>query len=361
MAFNDIVILIMAVSALIGAIDLVFGNKLHLGQQFEDGFKMMGTLALSMVGIITLAPVIGHMLNPMIAPIFKLFGVDPSLVASVLALDMGGYPLAQELAVTQAAADFSGIIVSSMLGVTLVFSIPVGLGIIEKEDQSYFAKGILIGTMTIPIGSFIGGFAAGYDTQKLMINIIPVALLSLVLILGFLFFQETLIKLTIRLAHLLKIIILIGLSAGLFEHLTGIVLIAGMAPVTEGLAVVGESALVLAGAFPFVSILTRVLKKPFQLIGDKLNMNVYSTAGILIGLAHSIPVFSMYKQMDARGKVMNVAWIVTMTASLGAHLGYIAGVNPNMITPSLIGRFSAGLLALVIAYFATKRTRLTKI
>ena len=53
---------------------------------------------------------------------------------TILANDMGGAPLAYELAQTQEAARFGGLIIGSMLGATVVFIIPVALGIIREEQ-----------------------------------------------------------------------------------------------------------------------------------------------------------------------------------------------------------------------------------
>lgn len=97
---------------------------------------------------------------------------------------MGGYSLAVELAENQEAGLLAGTIVSSMLGCTLVFSIPVGLSLIEKEDRPYFSRGFLIGLITIPAGSVIGGLAAGFELPMVLRNMVPVILLAAVLALG---------------------------------------------------------------------------------------------------------------------------------------------------------------------------------
>ena len=94
MPFDKIILYIMAVGVLLGALDRIIGNKFGLGEQFEEGFNSMGPLALGMVGIVCLAPVISDVLGPIIIPIFNLCGADPSRVATILANDMGGYPLA---------------------------------------------------------------------------------------------------------------------------------------------------------------------------------------------------------------------------------------------------------------------------
>ena len=155
MAFDQMIIWLMAIGILIGGIDRLIGNKFGLGEQFEEGFNAMGPLALGMVGIVTLAPVISNVLGPIVIPVFGWIGADPAMFAIILANDMGGYPLAMELAQNEEAGLLAGLIVSSMLGCTIVFSIPVGLGLIDYKDRPFFAKGLLIGLITIPVGGIV--------------------------------------------------------------------------------------------------------------------------------------------------------------------------------------------------------------
>ena len=109
----------------------------------------IGALSVSMVGIIALAPVIANLLKPVIVPVFGLLGADPAMFAgSILANDMGGAPLAQALALNEDAGNFGGLIVGAMLGPTIVFTIPVALGIIREEDRKYLATGVLAGVIT---------------------------------------------------------------------------------------------------------------------------------------------------------------------------------------------------------------------
>ena len=61
--------------------------------------------------------------------------------------------------------------------------------------------------------------------------------------------------------------------------------------------------------------------------------------------------------MSRRGKVINVAWLVPATAALGDHLGFTAGVEPEMITPMIVGKLVAGVCAIIIACFMTKSWR----
>ena len=58
MGINEIIIYIMVFFAALGALDRIIGNRFGLGEKFEEGIMAIGALAVSMVGIIALAPVI---------------------------------------------------------------------------------------------------------------------------------------------------------------------------------------------------------------------------------------------------------------------------------------------------------------
>ena len=83
-------------------------------------------------------------------------------------------------------------------------------------------------------------------------------------------------------------------------------------------------------------------------------MSARNYGGLVFSLANSVPVYGMIKNMGKRGKVINVAWLVPATAALGDHLGFTAGVEPEMITPMIIGKLSAGICAVIIACIMTK-------
>ncbi len=259
-----------------------------------------------------------------------------------------------ELAINEQAGLFSGLIVASMLGCTIVFSIPVGLGLIESSDQPYFAKGLLIGLITVPVGSILGGAIAGYDMGMVMVNSIPVIVISVLLALGLKFIPNGMIKGCIIFGKFIVVVITIGLAAAAFESMTGVVIIPGMSPIGEALSIIGSIGVVLLGTFPVLSILTKLLDKPLTAIGRKIGMDATSTAGIIFTLANSIPVYKMMKDMNPRGKIINTAWLVPATAALGDHLGFTAGVHPEAITAVVISKIIAGVLAVALAMLMTK-------
>ena len=136
MSAYEIVIAVMAGFSILGAIDHIIGNRLGLGKEFEEGILAMGSLALAMIGIISLAPVLASVLKPVVVPVFSFWGADPAMFAgTILACDMGGGSLAAEMAADPQAALLGGVITASMLGATIVFTIPVALGILQPEDR----------------------------------------------------------------------------------------------------------------------------------------------------------------------------------------------------------------------------------
>lgn len=157
MSPHEILIAIMAAFAVLGALDRIFGNRVGLGPEFENGILSLGSLALSMVGIISLAPVLAGLLRPVVVPVYRVLGADPAMFAgTILANDMGGAPLAKELAGSPEAAKLGGLLVGAMLGATVVFTIPVALGILDPKDRPALAKGVLSGIVTIPVGVLVG-------------------------------------------------------------------------------------------------------------------------------------------------------------------------------------------------------------
>lgn len=356
MGINEIIVYIMVVFAVLGALDRILGNRFGLGEKFEEGIMAIGALSISMVGIIALAPVIADILEPVIVPVFGWLGADPAMFAgSILANDMGGAPLAQALAQDADAGNFGGLIVGAMLGPTIVFTIPVALGIIDKEDRKYLATGVLAGVITIPIGSFVGGLAAGYSVGMVLRNLIPIILFALLIALGLWKFERAMIRGFTIFGKFVVAVITLGLAVGIVEQLTGIVLIPGMNPISEGFTVVADIAIVLAGAFPLVYVITKLFRKPLLSLGRLLGMNDVAAAGLVASLANSIPMFGMMKEMDDRGKVLNVAFAVSAAFVFGDHLGFTAGFQPDMIFPMIVGKLTGGITAVLLAVFLCRK------
>ncbi len=357
MAVYEVIIWIMAVFAILGGLDRILGNRFGLGSSFEEGILAMGSLALAMVGIISLAPVLAGILKPVIVPVFELLGADAAMFAgTILACDMGGGSLAAEMTADPQAALLGGVLNGSMFGATIVFTIPVALGILQPEDRPLLAKGILCGIVTIPLGVFVGGLVAGFPLDMVARNILPIAIIAALIALGLWKWENAMIKGFTVFGKGVTIVITVGLAAAIFEALTGIALIPGMAPITDGFETVGAIAIVLAGAFPLVYAVTRLLEKPLLKLGGLLGINDTAAAGLIASLANSIATFGMVKDMDRRGKVVNIAFAVSAAFVFGDHLGYTAGFAPEMLLSVIAGKLVGGISAVAVAMLLTKKS-----
>ncbi|MFC2947769.1 ethanolamine utilization protein EutH [Virgibacillus sediminis] len=358
MGINDIIVYIVMGFFCLGAIDKCIGNRWGLGKQFTDGFMTMGPIALAMVGIISLAPVLASILTPLIAPVYGLVGADPASFANtIIAMDSGGHALATEMSQNEDAELFAWVFLGSMMGPTLVFTIPVGLGIIEKEHQSFFARGILLGLITVPFGCLVGGIVAQIPLLVIIQNLIPTILLFILIAFGLWKYTEKTISGFSKLAKGIQITAIIGLTAISVETVTGFTVIPNMAPLMEGIEIVARVAVFLAGAFPMIAFISFLFKKSLRRIGEFLHINETSTAGLMASLAHNIPMFSIFKDMDDRGKVINIAFAVSGSFVFGAHLGFVAGVNKEIVFAMIAGKLAGGLSAVFLAIITTRHTK----
>lgn len=358
MSAEKFLITLMALFAVIGALDRIFGNRFGLGEKFEEGILAMGSLAMAMVGIICLAPVLANVLRPVVVPVYRFLGADPAMFAgTILASDMGGGVLARELTGDARAALLGGVLCGSMLGATVVFTIPVAMGILSEEDRPELAKGILAGLVTIPVGVLTGGLVAGFPLKMVLQNLVPIALIAALIALGLWKAERALIKGFVIFGKGVLAVITAGLAAAVFEALTGYVLIPGLAPIEEGFQTVGAIAIVLAGAFPLVYVVTKLLKKPLLKLGRLLGINDVAAGGLIASLANSIATFGMIKDMDRRGKVVNIAFAVSAAFVFGDHLGFTAEFAPEMLPAMIAGKLVGGISAVAVALLLTKKNK----
>ena len=139
--------------------------------------------------------------------------------------------------------------------------------------------------------------------------------------------------------------------------MTGVALLPGLAPLEEAMAVVSSIGIVLLGSLPVAELLQRALRKPFAWFGRQIGVNEASVAGLFISLVSIIPVLAMIRDMDRRGKVLNVAAMVSTTALLAAHLGFTASAAPEAIPALFCAKLCGGAAAVVLALLFTRQDR----
>lgn len=263
--------------------------------------------------------------------------------------------MAKEMTTDYQAAMLGGVLTGAMMGATIVFTIPVAMGILKEQDRPAMAKGILCGIVTIPLGVFVGGLVAGFPVMMVLRNLVPIVLIAVLIALGLWRAERSMVKGFEVFGKFVVIVVTVGLAAAIVEALTGYAIIPGMAPISEGFETVGTIAIVLAGAFPLVFVITKLLRKPLMAVGQRLGINDAAAAGLIASLANSIATFGMVKDMNERGKVINIAFAVSAAFVFGDHLGFTAGFAPEMMGAMIAGKLVGGISAIAVAMWLTKK------
>lgn len=353
---TKVIMFLMAGFMVWGVIDkIVFNNKFGYGDQFDEGMLAMGVMATSMVGFMCFAPVLGDVLLPLVGPAFEAVGADPSMLAgSILGIDMGGYPLAQSMASSPEIAVFAGGIYASMMGVCITFAIPVALGILQKDDYPYLARGIMCGIIAIPLACLLGGLMMGLDFIVVVKNLIPAGIVSILLIIGLLTIPTGMMNGFAVFSKIITFLVHVTLAIAIFTELTGIVIVEGMAPIGPQLEVVGIIGITLAGAYPLVKFITNTFQKPLQSLGGLLKVDENTISGIIACVANSLPMLGLVKDMTPKGKVMAIAFMVPAAFVFGDHLAYASANIPEYMVPLIVAKLVGGFIAIVVAMALSK-------
>ena len=353
----NVVSVIMLFFALLGALDRIFGNKFGIGKEFEKGFLLLGQLVLSMMGMIIIAPVIADLLSPAFDFVYNVFKIEPSIIpASLFANDMGGAPLAKEIAKNSQLGMYNAMIVSSMMGATISFTIPLSLGCLKKERHRELILGLLSGIVTIPIGCLVAGFICNIPFLPLVLNLLPLIIFAAIIAMGLLLFPNVCVKIFNALGIVIKVIITVGLALGMIELLLGKKPIASAAPAAEGALICLNAAVVMAGAFPLLFIISKILSKPMALLGRALGIEKTSTLGFISTLANNVSTFEMMNEMDKKGAVLNSAFAVSASFVLADHLAFTLAFEPSYLLPMTVGKIVSGICAVIFALIIYKRT-----
>lgn len=375
-----IVHLIMA-CAFIGALASVFDENSHLGNEFLNGINSIGPIFLPVAGIMASAPYLTAFVTNVLSPWYELIGADPSMAATTLiAIDMGGYQLAHDLAQNKESWMMASV-TGYMSGASLVFSIPVALKMLNKEDHQYLAMGVMAGFLAIPVGVFVSCISiilsdpyirssvtttglADYQLHlplsEALLNLVPLAFICLMIAFGLYKIPNLMISGFIRLGRLMESALKLVFVCCVIEYFTGVFssifgqwgfdpIIADEEDINRALEVAGYIGIMLCGAFPMVYLIKTHLSKILSVIGEKFHLSTAATTGILAASANVLALFAMVGQMKPEDKVKTIAYAVCCAFLLGDHLAFSANFQPSMILPIMLGKLSGGILAVIIA------------
>lgn len=354
----NFVAVFMVTFSMIAAVDRILGNRFGLGREFERGFMLLGNLALSMLGMIIISPFIADLLKPALDAVYNVLHIDPSIIpASLFANDMGGASLSVEVAKNDQIGMFNALVVSSMMGCTISFTIPYALSVVEPQHHKPVLLGFLCGIVTIPFGCFVAGLAAQIPFADLIINILPLIVFSGLIACGLIFCPVVCVRIFDIFGIIIKIIITIGLALGILRYLAGIELIKGLDTLENGTAICLNASAVMSGAFPLLYIISKLIAKPLKKLGEKLEINETAALGVVSSLATSMTTYEMMRKMDNKGVVLNAAFALSGTSTFAGHLAFTLAFNPDYILPVIVGKLVASFSALLVAVIVCRRKR----
>lgn len=351
MNFLSIVILCFAI---LGAIDYIIGNKIGVGAEFENAFYLFAPMALTMIGMLVIAPAIGVWLSPLFDGFYNLFGIDPSIIpASLFANDMGGAALAQSIFKSEQIGKYNAFVISTMMGCTMSFNIPFGLGVVKKEQHPDFFFGLICGIATIPLGSFVAGLICGINPLLLLINLLPLIIISVAVTLMLIFVPKIAIKCFSVFGVFMKILCIVGLAIAIFTHLTGIIISPHFDSLESAAIICVYACITLAGALPAMYLISKLLQKPLNILGGKIGINAVSTLGFLGSLVTNTSSYGVMDKMDKKGVILNSAFAVSASFVFGAHLAFTMAVDSSYILPVIVGKILSGICAVILALILT--------
>ena len=379
--FGTIVVYIIMACAFAGAVASVIKPESELGQQFVAGIDSIGPIFLPVAGIMAAAPYLPAFVSSVFGPVYGALGADPAMAATTfIAVDMGGYQLADALAQTRESW-MMAMITGYMAGATIVFTIPVALKMLQKKDRKYLALGVMSGLLAIPIGVLVGSviiavanpvirevvstnseatYQLALSFAQIGLNLVPLIIICVALALGLRFAPDAMIKGFIVFGRVLESVLKLVFVLAVIEYFTGVFttvfgsfgfdpIIADEEDIFRALEVSGAIGMMLCGAFPMVYLIRRYLAKPLAKIGGVFGLSSDATTGLLAASANVLALLAMVKDLKARDKVITLAFAVCCAFLFGDHLSFTANFQPSMIVPVLIGKLSAGICAIAFA------------
>ena len=378
---GTIVVYIIMACAIAGCLASVIKPESELGQQFVAGIDSIGPIFLPTAGIMASAPYLTAFVSSVFGSAYSAVGADPAMAATTfIAVDMGGYQLADALAETRESW-IMAMITGYMAGATIVFSIPVALKMLEKRDRKYLALGVMSGLLAIPIGVFVASaiiavshpivrevistnadatYQLALSWGQIGVNLIPLIIVCVALAAGLKFKPDAMIKGFIVFGRVMESALKIVFVLVVVEYFTGVwstlfgsfgfdPIIADEGSTFRALEVAGAIGMMLCGAFPMVYLIRRYLAKPLAKIGGAVGLSSDATAGLLAASANVLALFSMVKDLRAKDKVICIAFAVCCAFLFGDHLSFTANFQPNLIVVVLVGKLAAGICAIVFA------------
>ncbi len=346
----NVITILVLIFAILGAIDKLFGNKFGLGNEFEKGFALFAPMVLSMLGMLVVSPAIGVWLTPVFEWFYNTFRIDPSIIpASLFANDMGGVTLSQAVCRSEAIGNFNAFIVSSMMGCVISFTIPLAVSVVKPNQHKELFLGLLCGIVTVPVGCFVAGLMCKIAVLDILLDLLPLIILSVIIGLALIFFQNACIKVFSVFGFIIKVVAYIGLICAIFTFLTKIEINPNFDTLENASFICVNASVTLAGALPLMYVISKLLKKPINKIGTKIGIDDVSAVAFLSTLVTNVTTFGVMNDMNKKGTMLNSAFAVSAAFVFGGHLALTMTFDSSYILPMIVGKIVSGIAAVALA------------
>ncbi|QMV63764.1 ethanolamine utilization protein EutH [Pseudomonas berkeleyensis] len=378
--FGNFVIYLIMIGAVVGAFASVVQPQSGLGKEFVNGIHSIGPVFLAQAGIMISIPYLSKLISLVLGPYFAAMGSDVSIAAlSIIAVDMGGYQLADALTANRDMW-IAAMIVGYTSGATIVYLIPVGLMMLERKDHKYLALGAMAGLISIPFAVLAALMmitlfnlpvrdivsTSSQATHLLTLDFVgalkllaPLFVFCFLLAAGLRYRATMMVNGFLIFGKLMDAFIKMILAFAIVEHFTGFFsktvgwgfdpMFADEKELFRAIEIAGYIGIMLAGTFPICYLFNKYCRRPMEMLGRQLGLSAPGAAAFVMVLANIIAVYHMFKSMNARDKVLCVAMGVCAQATIGDHLAFTANFQPSLIMPILLAKLFGGLLAVFIA------------
>ena len=104
----------------------------------------------------------------------------------------------------------------------------------------------------------------------------------------------------------------------------------------------------------YSKVISKIFSKVFTAAGKKIGIDETSVLGLISSLANSIPTFEMADKMNAKGRMMNMAFAVSASFVFGDHLAFTMSFDKSFLWAVIAGKLISGICAVAAAAFMFK-------
>lgn len=346
----NIIVAIMLIFALIGFIDKMFHLKWGLSDSFDKGLMTMGTMAISIVGICSVGVTFIQNHIQWFTSLSSHLPVDATLIVSmILAPDMGGFSITQQLTENVQIIILNGIILTSLLGQTISFQFPVFLSVIDQKDHSTLMKGFIIGIIIVPIGLLVAGLMLKMPLSLFLSEFIPILFICLIIVAGLILLPKYLIKAFTVFANMIQLLTYLLFLITVIGVFIPSLAYAPLSIVQDSVVVVFRSSIIVSGSLVLSEIILKYFRPIILKMAEFLDINEVSMIGLILSCATSLAILPLFSRMDRKGKMLNAAFGVSGAYVIGGQLGYVSGITSSYaITIYVISKIICGLLSILV-------------